>query len=100
MKKIKIEIIEYSCTTKAIKYEAGQENIIWTKDLLSDCVGIKTNPTEQSLHVTVMPSIEGAGNIKYCLNFLEVVLYDGTIYKSPVPNSYRTTKFTQVLNKV
>ena len=101
--KIKIKIFEYQrCTTKAIKYEAGQENIIWTKDLLSDCAGIKTDPTEQTLHVIVIPSIEGAGEkTRYCLDFLEVVLNDGTIYrKDPVDYKYRNGNSEITLNKV
>ena len=100
--KIRIKIHEYSrCTTKAIKYEAGQENVTWNnEDLLAGCAGVKPNPKEQTLHVIVMPLIEGEGGIKYCLNFLEVFLNDGTVYKSSVNNKYRTEKFTHVLYKV
>ena len=100
--KIQIKIHEYwRCTTKAIKYEAGQENVTWNnEDLLAGCAGVKPNPKEQTLHVIVIPSIEGEGDIKYCLNFLEVVLNDGTVYKSSVHNKYRTKRFTHVLYKV
>merc|ERR1712194_750043 len=96
-------IFTYSqCTTKAIKYEAGDENITWnTEDLLSECAGVKANPAEQALRVIVIPSIEGEGTIEYCLNFLEVVLNDGTVYrKDPVQLKYRYENFTVILNKV
>jgi len=101
--KIQIKIAEYSqCTTKARKYEAGQENITWNnEDLLSECAGVKPNPAEQTLHVTVIPSIEGEGTIEYCLTFLEVVLNDGTIYrKDHVHNKYRYENFNVTLKKV
>ena len=89
--KIKIKISEYSCTTEAIRYEAGEVNIDWTEDLLLDCAGIKTDPTEQSLRVIVMPTIEDEGTpSRYCLSFLEVVLNDGTIYRNDsVDKKYR-----------
>ena len=101
--KIQIKIAEYSqCTTKARKYEAGQENITWNnEDLLSECAGVKPNPAEQTLHVTVIPSIEGEGTIEYCLTFLEVVLNDGTVYrKDPVQLKYRYENFNVTLKKV
>merc|ERR1712008_608801 len=90
--KIKIKISEYrNCTTEAIRYEAGEVNIDWTEDLLLDCAGIKTDPTEQSLRVIVMPTVEDEGTpSRYCLNFLEVVLNDGTIYRNDsVDKKYR-----------
>ena len=103
--KIQIKIAEYSqCTTKAIKYEAGDENITWNnEDLLSECAGVKANPAEQALHVIVIPSIEGPiqFRIEYCLTFLEVVLNDGTIYrKDHVHNKYRYENFNVTLKKV
>merc|ERR1712008_552415 len=90
--KIKIKISEYrNCTTEAIRYEAGEVNIHWTEDLLLDCAGIKTDPTEQSLRVIVMPTVEDEGTpSRYCLSFLEVVLNDGTIYRNDsVDKKYR-----------
>ena len=80
--KIKIKISDEEtgteCVTKAKKFEKEEENVWnnpWNKmeDLLLNCTKMKIDPLKSRLQGVV---IEGADEIKHCIEFLEVVLND------------------------
>ena len=94
--RISDEELGTDCVTKAKKFVVNQENVWnnpWNKmdDLLLNCTKMKIDPVKSRLQGVL---IEGADEIKHCIEFLEVVLNDVP------PTIYRKDAKSNTLNKL